>query len=199
MKPACALFQITWELEPPDGVLQHTIYTDGSAINAEVPAACRAGWGLAMIGPGSNIVAAAARGLLPTFTQSSGCAEIYAAAVALTMASPPITIATDYEHLLEGWQMGPGFFTHAGAKSGEAWKHFWRIVADFGPEHITTREVPARKPFLAVAQGIISFCDWLGNRKADELAKRGVMGHRSNQTWIATERDRIHKQYCIGK
>ena len=68
LAPACLSFQASWELEPPDGVLQHTVYIDGSAIHADMPAACRAGWGLAMIGPASATVVACAHSPLPLFT-----------------------------------------------------------------------------------------------------------------------------------
>ena len=110
-----------------------------------------------------------------------------------------MTIATDYEQLLEGWHPGPDSFTHAGAKSGETWKHCRRVAKDFGPEYITIRKVPTHKPFLAVIQGSITYRDWLGNRKADEMAKRGVMGHASNAVLVSRERDRIEKQQSLGK
>ena len=196
LQPACRLFQAVWAREPPDGVLQHTIYTDGSAIHADMPAACRAVWGSAMIGPADTVVACA-HGPLPLFTQSSGCAEIFAA-TAIALSCPPIELVTDYEQLVEGWQQGLGAYTHPGAKSGEAWKHFWRIAADFGLDHIRVRKVPAHKPFLAVSQGLITFVDWLGNRKADEMAKLGVNGHQSNKALVREERARTAKQGLVG-
>ena len=92
-----------------------------------------------MIGPASTTVVACAHGPLPLFTQSSGCAEIFVAATAITLAFPPIDIVTDYKQLVEGWQQGLGAYAHPGAKSGEAWEHFWRVAADFGLEHIRIR------------------------------------------------------------
>ena len=79
----------SWSVEPPDGVLQGTIYTDGSAYDADIRSACRAGWGLAMIQePGSSQVTGAAYGPLPTFAQSARGAEVFAAALAIRMACP---------------------------------------------------------------------------------------------------------------
>ena len=181
LHPPLNQLTVHWLIEPPDGVLSGSIYTDGSAIHSEIRAASRAGWGVAMIAEGSDcIVSGAAYGALPTFTQTSGCAEIYAAAIGLRMASPPVEIVTDYEQLLHGWELGEGAFTHPGGKNAEAWVLFWQAARDFGLHCIVIKKVPAHKPFLAVCQGLLTYKDWLGNRKADELAKRGVPLHPPN-------------------
>ena len=149
-----------WILEPPEGHLHGTVYTDGSAIDADVKIASRACWGLSMIPDGSDVICAAACGPLPTFIQTSGCAELYAAAVALRMAAPPVTIVTEYEQLIHGWQLGPGSYTHPGSKSGEVWKLFWHTALDFGTEQITLRRVPVHKRFSAVFDGLFTYRDW---------------------------------------
>ena len=72
----------------------------------------------------SPMITGAAYGALPLFTQTSGCAEIFAAAIALSLACPPVVIATDYAQLLTGWDLGEGAFTHPNAKNAEAWRFF---------------------------------------------------------------------------
>ena len=66
-------------------------------------------------------------------------------------------------------------------------------------EHICIRKLPAHKPFLAVPQGLITYVDWVGNTKADEMAKRGVQGHRSNHAMVSEEKARMVKQCLMGK
>ena len=151
-----------------------------------------------MIGPQGTVVGSA-HGPLPLFTQSSGCAEVFAATIAIRLAYPPIEIITDYEQLVDGWHQGLGAFTHSGAKGGEAWKWFWKAAEDFGIANVSIRKVPAHFPLLAVSQGRITFADWLGNRKADEMAKKGVDEHPSNLKAVQEEQMRICKQELIGK
>ena len=78
------------------------------------------GWGLAALREDAQRVCGALRGPLPLFTQSVGNGEIYAAAVALRFAVPPITLVSGYQHFLGSWGLGPGAFTSEGPRCGEA-------------------------------------------------------------------------------
>ena len=108
------------------------------------------------------------------------------------MASPPVTTATDYEQLVMGWTLGDDAFTHPGAKGAEAWRIFWDVARDFGVEQIAGRKVQTQKPFS-------TFRDWLGHRKADELAKRGAEVHPSNAQQAQLERERTHQQTQVAR
>ena len=81
-----------------------------------------------MIGGAGSNIDGAAYGPLPTFTQTAGSAEVYAAYMALRLSKPPVIIATDYEQLVTGWEAGPGTFTQASSRGGEAWKLFWKYA-----------------------------------------------------------------------
>ena len=95
LSPACRRLSVLWHLQPPQGVLCGTLYTDGSALHTDVRAAIRAGWGISvMCDDASPMITGAAYGALPLFTQASVCAEIFAAAIALSLACPPVVIAT---------------------------------------------------------------------------------------------------------
>ena len=198
LRPACSKPDVFWELAPPQGTLQNTVYTDGSALHADVPSACRAGWGLAMM-TDDGVIAGRACGPLPLTIQSSGAAEIYAAAMAILHAAPPLMVVTDYEQLVVGWKLGLGAYATAGSKNGEAWRIFWRIADDFGLDHIRIRKVPAHKPLSAVDEGLISYDDWVGNRAADEMARQGARLHPSNEQAVQKERDRTQTQFLMGQ
>ena len=185
---------VCWEILPPAGFLTGTIYTDGSAIHGNFRSARRGGWGLSMIADESSRISGAAYGPLPTFTQTAGCAELYAALMALRLSTPPIVIATDYELLLLGWETGPGSYTQPQSKSAEAWKLFWAYVEEYGRDNITIRKVAAHKSFAAVQEGQISFRDWCGNRKADEMAKKGAALHPCNSQLVQQELQQIQQQ-----
>ena len=117
----------------------------------------------------------------------------------IQLACDKIEIVTDYEMLLEEWLQGPHSYTGAGARYGEAWKLFWSRAVDFGTANVVIRNVPAHKPFSAVGEGVISFRDWLGNRKADEMARLGAAQHPTVRHVAKEERDNIRSQQLIGK
>ena len=185
---------VCWDILPPSGVLTGTLYTDGSAIHGNFRLARRGGWGLSMIADESSRISGAAYGPLPTFTQTAGCAELYAALMALRLSAPPIVIATDYELLIRGWESGPGSYTQPQSKSAECWKLFWAYVAEYGRDNITIRKVAAHKSFQAVQDGHISFRDWCGNHKADLMAKQGAAMHPCNSQLVQQELQQIQQQ-----
>ena len=57
---------------------------------------------MSMIGGTGSTIDGAAYGPLPTFTQTAGSADVYAAYVALRLSKPPVIIATDYDQLVTG-------------------------------------------------------------------------------------------------
>ena len=149
-------------------------------------------------GPGSCIDGAA-YGPLPTFTQTAGNAEVYAAYMALRLSQPPVTIATDHEQLVAGWELGPGAFTQPSSRGGKVWKLFWAYVRDYGCENIQIRKVAAHKTFNTVLDGQISFRDWNGNKKADELAKREARLHPCNSTQVEAEPASTHPVFWLAQ
>ena len=74
-----------------------------------------------MIGGTGSQIDGAAYGPLPTFTQTAGSSEVYAAYMALRLSKPPVIISADYEQLVTGWETGSGTFTQASSRGGEAW------------------------------------------------------------------------------
>ena len=118
--------------------------------------------------------------------------------MALQFSLPPITIVTDYEHPMEGWRRGPDSYTQAGAKGGEAWKLFWIKAKEYGLPNITIRQVPAHKPYSAVGEGLITYAAWVGNRKADEMARHGALQHPSNRRQVGARRARPYPSSDYG-
>ena len=133
----------------------------GSGHHAEHRVAARAGWGFVSSREDNATHQAEAYGPLPTFTQSVGRAEIYAAAMALRFAPPfeEVIIATDYDTLYKGWQEGRGAHAGAGSKCAEAWKIFWAQAEDHGLQYIQVKKVPAHRPFTDVTAGKLSYAE----------------------------------------
>ena len=191
--------QVICSVRPRDGILSGVIYTDGSGIHTHRAETARAGWGVSTVDPMSGRVTGAAHGPLPLFSQTVGNAEIFAATIALRMAAPPVQIVTDYQHFHDGWEQGFGSYTGDGSKCGAAWTLFWAAAGDFGLTHISVRKVPAHMPFPAVTEGRISYCDWVGNRRADLEAKRGAALHPCNQEHVqsANRLKQHQRQLCL--
>ena len=148
---------------------------------------------IAMIGGTGSQIDGAAYGRLPTFTQTAGSPYN----LCCLLSQPPVIIATDYEQLVTGWELGPGTFTQASSRGGEAWKLFWDYAEEYGRDNVQVRKVAAHKAFRAVAEGQISFRDWCGNKKADELAKCGAKLHPCNSAQVQAEVQQIRRQHAI--
>ena len=199
LAPAMKETKVVCTLRPADGLLTDSVYTDGSGINVQRSEIARAGWGLSSVCAATARVTGAMRGPLPLFTQSVGNAEIFAAAMALRMAVPPIELVSDYQHFIDGWEQGSGAYTHDGARCGEAWMLFWAAAEDFGLQHITVRKVAAHLPFSAVREGRVSLQDWTGNRRADLEAKRGAALHPHNSSQVKAAGDPRYSQMEVGR
>ena len=116
--------------------------------------------------------------------------------MALRLSKPPVIIATDYEQLVTGWETGPGTFAQASSRGGEAWKLFWDYAGGYGRDNIQVRKVAAHKALRAVTEGQITFRDWCGNKKADEMAKRGANLHPCNRALVQAEVQQVQQQHA---
>ena len=180
LAPPCLDGQVEWTTTPTDGRLRGVIFNDGSGMYTEREITSRAGWGLAAL-DGRGRIVAAAHGPLPLFTQSVGCAEVFTAATAIRLNDVgPIVLVSDYQRLLDGWELGDGAFTDARAMCGEAWRLFWFAARDFGLDNITVRKVKAHLSYRDVQEGRVDFIDWMGNQAADAEARKGVLLHPDN-------------------
>ena len=200
LKPPRRDDAVHWERWPRSGFVEGTVYTDGSGLRGSHPRAARAGWGFVSSREDGTCLNAAACGPLPTFTQTVGCAEIYAAAMALRHPAPlqPITIATDYARLVKGWERGAHAYTGPRSRCAEAWKAFWHSAIDFGLQYIQVRKVPAHRPYSDVVAGRLQFCDWYGNQQADLMARQGAAMHPCNAELVSDEDRNSTAQYQQG-
>ena len=196
LKPPCRDPLVVCSIRPPDGVISGTVYTDGSGVHTRRSDTSRAGWGICSADTSGRITSAA-HGPLPLFSQAVGSAEIYAAAAALRMAMPPLELVTDYQRFHDGWHLGYGAYTGDASRCGEAWRLFWAAAQDFGLSHISVRKVPAHLPFAAVAEGRITFQDWVGNGRADLEAKKVAALHPSNAQVVHEVAQLCHAQSLL--
>ena len=199
LAPAMKEAKVVCAMRPADGLLTGSVCTDGSGVYMQRNETARAGWGLSSVCAATARVTGAVHGPLPLFTQSVGNAEIYAAAMALRMAVPPIELASDYQHFIDGWEQGSGAYTQDGSRCGEAWMLFWAAAEDFGLQHITVRKVAAHLPFSAVREGRVSLQDWTGNHRADLEAKRGAALHPHNSSQVKAADDLKYAQMEVGR
>ena len=66
---------------------------------------------------------------------------------------PPLTIVTDYEQVVEGFQRGQAWCEASKQKNADVWRLIWHKVHDIGLDSITVEKVPAHCAFSAVLDG----------------------------------------------
>ena len=169
-----------WHVQSQDGFLEGPVFVDASASDPSGRLLSRVGVGVATVSEAGSLTAAL-RAAMPLFVQEPGVGDIFVAASVLQLCIPPVELVTDYAGLVEGFELGPAVTTSASRKYADDWALFWQRAADFGPEAISIRKVPAHVSRTRMLDGgvDISFRDWVGNQQADLAAKRGVSGHPS--------------------
>ena len=66
-----------WVIEPLDGMLEGTAYSDGSFLDGPIPEVARGGWSFAVLN-GEGTVVASAYGVPPPWIKDIGGAEAWA-------------------------------------------------------------------------------------------------------------------------
>ena len=169
-----------WHVQSQDGFLEGPVFIDASASGPSDRLLSRVGIGVATVSEDGSLTAAL-HAAMPFPVQEPGVGDIFVAASVLQFCIPPVELVTDYAGLVEGFELGPSVTTSASRKYADVWALFWKRAADFGPEAISIRKVPAHVSRTRMLDGEvdISFRDWVGNQQADLAAKRGVAGHPS--------------------
>lgn len=58
--------------------------------------------------------------------------------------------------------------------------HMLAHATDFGMEYLIVRKVPAHRPFVDVAIGVLTYSGWFGNQQADKMDRQGAAMHPDN-------------------
>ena len=144
------------------------------------PLLSRAGWAVVMVN-GHGAVLGASYGPVRFPWTCSGAGELWAAIVALRYKGlDHITLVTDYLELKKAWDKSDDAGANTANHLGELWREFWRLVHDIGRESIDIIWIPSHRSDAQRLREGLSAAMWLGNRHADELAKRGAHMHPKN-------------------
>ena len=169
-----------WESVPPDGLLEGTIFGDGSAFHSQDDIMRRAGWGVVMVRIERDTVhiIAEAYGVLPGFAQVTPAAEAMALLFFLRHAGvPPHTFYSDCQWVIDTFRGGPQNSTGSQHVHADIWREVWKRVEVVGPELLTLRKVKAHATLADVDAGRISGPERLANGLADKAAKKGAALH----------------------
>ena len=119
-------------------------------------------------------------GTLPGEIQSVGRAELFAAIRILEMTEGQMVLWTDYKALVTGYEKGRNY-TIGCSRMADLWYRFWAAVdaRPGGPQYVTIKKIKAHQSLAAVREGSApcTLRQWLGNRKADSLARIGADEH----------------------
>ncbi len=170
--------QFIWVMRPPDGLLTHHVFPDGSGLNPKCKYRRRCGWGFVNYGEDGQ-VRGRAYGNLPSPLQTVPGAEVLGMLSALRHAMPPLTLWVDCQMLLDGIASGRAWCTSASRPFAGYWAQVWAIIGDdYGANGYTFNKVKAhRSAARAGEEGPLGTWTKEGNDEADVLAKKGARIH----------------------
>jgi len=171
-----------WVVKPEDGIIQGTIYTDGSALDGPSPGLMRCGLAFVAVDSEGNITASA-YGLPPPWIDDIGGAEAWALLQAGMRALPGgCTFKVDCEPCVKAVKDGIVIATAANKVNARVHGLILRALDDTPASKVIW--LPAHKGQAQVGKmrcgdgTFLTKTDLFGNDAADKLAKRAVQGHR---------------------
>lgn len=182
MKPAAQEASFRWIVEPEDGMLEGTAYSDGSFLDGPIPELARGGWAFAVLND-MGVVVASACGVPPPWIKDIGGAEAWAVLqVGLRAIPGRIKYMVDCQpcvHMIHGVVA-----TATMASRPLARVNAMVMSALEDTEVAKVVWMPAHKSKQAAGQfrcsdgQLITEADIRGNAEADKLAKLAVRRHR---------------------
>ena len=176
-----------WTVQPSDGVLAGTVYTDGSLIDG-APNHCgvcgRLDWAFVAVN-GEGEITASAHGVPPSWVTTIFGAELWTLQMAATCGATGIAYRTDCLSLLTVFRNGASWAT----SSSQYYARIWHVVfacfddvtqadLEWMPAHTTAADVGR----LRLSSGILlSAVDRMANAEADRLAKLAAASVRVPQ------------------
>ncbi len=155
-----------------------TVYTDGSAFHPQCADVRRAGWAVVQV-DSSGRVEKALFGHVPasiSTDQTVAAGELFAMRRAVELSIGELTIKTDYQGILDGSQAGEAATTSAKRPNAASWRAFWRATNGATPRIQKVKAHRSREE-AAADEDPESILDWMGNKAADEYAKKGAARH----------------------
>lgn len=88
-----------------------------------------------------------------------------------------LVVYSDYKALVDGFAKGREF-TLVNSTMADLWEDLWKALEHRpgGPAQVEVKKIKAHVPEALVRSGMANLClrHWLGNEKADDLAKKGA-------------------------
>ncbi len=175
-----------WDVQPTDTVVSGTFYTDGSVFDSELGESASVGWSFVVIDD-EGVITAAASGLAPCWVREINGAEAWALRVAAIHALPGATFVTDSRNCLAALGRGVRHATSPRNKLARVWRQVFGCFDDADSACYAASLVwmPAHRSRSDVGKAIksdgsvVTERDWLGNARADALAKAAARGARA--------------------
>ncbi len=164
------LREIHGDLEVPR-VVTGDVYTDG-ALRGRCGRVLRGGWAFVLV----DAMGGTVWGMCGTMSERYASvlrSELKGVIEALRYAVGVVRVHTDNALVVKGFARGPKWCTSPKRAAADLWRELWRLAEPIR-DQITVLKVKAHLPDEAVAHGLVSRQELLGNRAADELAKRGA-------------------------
>ncbi len=172
-----------WVKRPDGEMPAATFFTDGSVIDQELGTAAVAAWAFTAIdGDGDTI--AEAHGIAPAWISCINGAEAWAIREAAMHATPGSTFVTDSLSCHEAIRRGPRRAMHPRNRLARVWRHVFHIfdsasdaaLLRWMPAHCTEGQLDHKR---CSDGALVTRTEWLGNARADALAKRAALGARA--------------------
>ncbi len=152
--------------------LKGEVFTDG-AMRGRCRRVLRAGWSFAMV----DCAGAVVWGRFGTIAErypSVLRSELRALLEAVRCSAGKLTVHVDNAQVVRGFQMGRKWCVSPRREAADLWRDFWDAAEPLGA-NLCVVKVKAHLPDTAIADGVITRMELLGNRAADALAKRGAL------------------------
>ncbi len=174
-----------WVVQPSEGTVGGTIYTDGSLIDGPSGPLARLGWAFVVLDAHGN-VAASACGTPPSWVRGIAGAEAWALLMAARHAAPGTGFRCDNKGVVDGlrrgsaWALGPER-PHA---------RVWALLLTYFDDDSSADAVvwmPSHRNMSQVGKAALgdgsrlTAADLRGNDEADRLAKRAARWYRAPQ------------------
>ena len=160
-------------LLPPGFSFTGDAFTDGALRGGGPRRARRSGWAAVLV-TGCGKVIGGIYGPCPDAFPSSLRAELWAILHVLQMAIPPLTIWTDSQGAVDGWEKGKDWACAACRPAADLWRQIWRLLDDIGIDGLAIRKVKGHATEADVEAGRSTDWERQCNDHADAFAKRGV-------------------------
>ena len=153
------------------------VCVDGSVTCPRSSRLARSGWSAVSVTADGRILGGM-YGCVPGEFQEIGYAELYAVVRVLREKGlGHLTIVSDCKGIVDDYLRGEAFCTSHQSKYADLWCEFWFLVNDAGHDQVSLVWVKAHASWRVAELLGTSWCQHIGNKEADRLAKLGARLH----------------------